>query len=54
MNKLFRGRRFAEVEVGESFFDSLTITETHFILGCGLSPNEIADGRSHLPTAGRD
>jgi hypothetical protein len=51
MNKLFRGRRFAEVEVGESFFDSLTITETHFILGCGLIPNEMAD-RTCLPQAG--
>jgi 3-hydroxybutyryl-CoA dehydratase len=36
MKKLFGGRRFTEVEIGESFFDSLTITETHFILGCGL------------------
>ncbi len=36
MKKLFQGRRFTDVEVGESFFDSLTITETHFILGCGL------------------
>ena len=48
MKKLFGGRRLTEVAVGESFFDSLTITEAHFILGCGLVPNEIADGGSQI------
>jgi len=31
MKKLFGDGRLTEVAVGESFFDSLTITEAHFI-----------------------
>jgi len=48
VKKLFGGGRLTEVAVGESFFDSLTITEAHFISGCGLVPNDIPDGGSQI------
>ena len=33
---MFSGRGYNEVQVGDSFDDSLTLTETHIVLGAGL------------------
>ena len=33
---VFHGRWYDEVQLGESFGDSLTVTETHLVLGSGM------------------
>jgi len=55
MKKLFGGGRLTEVAVGESFFDSLTITEAHFILGCALFQMrlQMAGRRLQIEKSGR-
>jgi len=33
---VFPGRRYRDIRVGEVFYDSVTVTEAHLILACGI------------------
>lgn len=33
---VFDGKFFNEIEVGDKFGNSLTVTDTHIMLGCGM------------------
>lgn len=33
---VFHGRRYKDVKIGDVFYDSVTVTEAHLVLSCGL------------------